>query len=98
MGDFDSTSCLRVAVIGGGAAGFFAAISTAELNPSAEVVLFESGKKVLRKVKLIKLIGQSLEGMHLLKHSLIVLSKKSVIELPIKKLRLIKQHKRLRPW
>ena len=51
LGDFDSTSCLRVAVIGGGAAGFFAAISTAELNPSAEVVLFESGKKVLRKVK-----------------------------------------------
>jgi predicted Rossmann fold flavoprotein len=41
----------RVAVIGGGAAGFFAAISTAELNPTAEVVLFESGKKVLRKVK-----------------------------------------------
>ena len=51
LSDFDSTSCLRVAVIGGGAAGFFAAISTAELNPSAEVVLFESGKKVLRKVK-----------------------------------------------
>ena len=41
----------RVAVVGGGAAGFFAAISTAELNPSATVVLFESGKKVLRKVK-----------------------------------------------
>ena len=38
-------------MIGGGAAGFFAAISTAELNPSVEVVLFESGKKVLRKVK-----------------------------------------------
>ena len=49
--DFDSTPNRRVAVIGGGAAGFFAAISTAELNPSAEVVLFESGKKVLRKVK-----------------------------------------------
>jgi len=41
----------RIAVVGGGAAGFFAAISTAELNPAAEVVLFESGNKVLRKVK-----------------------------------------------
>ena len=51
MYDFDSNSNLRVAVIGGGAAGFFAAISTAGLNPSADVVLFESGTKVLRKVK-----------------------------------------------
>ena len=51
MYEFDSNSNLRVAVIGGGAAGFFAAISTAELNPSADVVLFESGSKVLRKVK-----------------------------------------------
>jgi hypothetical protein len=49
--DFDSNPKPRIAVVGGGAAGFFAAISTAELNPSAEVVLFESGKKVLRKVK-----------------------------------------------
>ena len=51
LDDFDSNSNLRVAVIGGGAAGFFAAISTAGLNPSADVVLFESGTKVLRKVK-----------------------------------------------
>ena len=51
--DFDSNPNRRVAVIGGGAAGFFAAISTAELNPSAEVVLFESGNKVLRKVKVL---------------------------------------------
>ena len=51
--DFSVEDHRRVAVIGGGAAGFFAAISTAELNPSAEVVLFESGKKVLRKVKVL---------------------------------------------
>jgi len=31
----------RVAVIGGGAAGFFAAISAAKHNPLTEVVLFE---------------------------------------------------------
>ncbi len=49
--DFSDNSSSRVAVIGGGAAGFFAAISTAELARSAEVVLFESGNKVLRKVK-----------------------------------------------
>ena len=51
LDEFDSNSNLRVAVIGGGAAGFFAAISTAGLTPSADVVLFESGNKVLRKVK-----------------------------------------------
>ena len=42
----------RLAIVGGGAAGFFAAIAAAESNPSAEVVLFESGKKVLRKVQI----------------------------------------------
>jgi predicted Rossmann fold flavoprotein len=42
----------RVAVIGGGAAGFFAAISAAKHNPSTEVVLFEKSDKVLAKVKI----------------------------------------------
>ena len=47
--DFSDNSNLRIALIGGGTTGFFAAILTDELNPWAEVVLFESGNKVLRK-------------------------------------------------
>ncbi|MDA7803342.1 NAD(P)/FAD-dependent oxidoreductase [Crocinitomix sp.] len=42
---------MRVAVIGGGAAGFFAAINTKEHHPHAEVILFEKSKKILAKVK-----------------------------------------------
>ena len=41
----------KVAIIGGGAAGFFAAITVAETNPNLEVVILEKGKKVLQKVK-----------------------------------------------
>ena len=41
----------RVAVIGGGAAGFFAALSAAKHHPSAEVTLFEKSNKLLAKVK-----------------------------------------------
>ncbi len=41
----------RVAVIGGGAAGFFAALSASEHEPSCAVVLFEKSDKVLAKVK-----------------------------------------------
>ncbi|MGY8915741.1 MAG: NAD(P)/FAD-dependent oxidoreductase [Flavobacteriales bacterium] len=40
-----------VLVIGGGAAGFFAAIHIAEENPELKVVLLERGKEVLTKVK-----------------------------------------------
>jgi predicted Rossmann fold flavoprotein len=43
---------LKVAVIGGGAAGFFAALSAAEHHPSAQVVLFEKTAKLLSKVKI----------------------------------------------
>ena len=43
---------LRVAVIGGGAAGFFAALSVAEHNPKAHVILFEKTNKFLSKVKI----------------------------------------------
>lgn len=43
---------MRVAVIGGGAAGFFAAIATKENYPKAEVVIFEKTKRVLSKVKI----------------------------------------------
>ena len=41
----------RVAVIGGGAAGFFAALSAAKHHPNAEVTLFEKSNKLLAKVK-----------------------------------------------
>lgn len=44
-------SIRRAAVIGGGAAGFFAALSIREHHPQAEVVLFEKSNKVLAKVK-----------------------------------------------
>jgi succinate dehydrogenase/fumarate reductase flavoprotein subunit len=33
----------KIVVIGGGAAGFFAAITAAEADPSAEVVVYEKG-------------------------------------------------------
>ena len=42
----------RVAVIGGGAAGFFAALSASEHDPACEVILFEKSDKVLAKVKI----------------------------------------------
>ncbi len=41
-----------ILIIGGGAAGFFAAIRTAELKPGARIILLEKGKEVLRKVKI----------------------------------------------
>lgn len=39
-----------IAIIGGGAAGFFAAIRAKEVNPHAEVIIFEKAHKVLAKV------------------------------------------------
>jgi len=41
----------RVIIIGGGAVGFFAAITIAETNPNLEVIILEKGNKVLQKVK-----------------------------------------------
>lgn len=41
----------RIAIIGGGAAGFFAAINVAQRNNEWEVCLFEKSKQVLGKVK-----------------------------------------------
>ena len=41
----------RFVIIGGGAAGFFAAINAAELHPEMEVVILEGGNKLLQKVK-----------------------------------------------
>ncbi|MFN7117544.1 MAG: NAD(P)/FAD-dependent oxidoreductase [Saprospiraceae bacterium] len=43
---------LKIIVVGGGAAGFFAAIRAAELNPNADVTILERGKNVLEKVKI----------------------------------------------
>ena len=41
----------NVIIIGGGAAGFFAAINIAEHNPDLKIVVLERGKEVLNKVK-----------------------------------------------
>ncbi|WP_303318263.1 NAD(P)/FAD-dependent oxidoreductase [Flavivirga abyssicola] len=41
-----------VIIVGGGAAGFFAAITIAELNPSLKVAILERGKEGLQKVKI----------------------------------------------
>ena len=41
----------EILILGGGAAGFFAAIACAEQNPAARVRILEKGKEVLGKVK-----------------------------------------------
>ena len=41
----------KVIIIGGGAAGFFTAITAAETNQNLEVIILEKGNKVLQKVK-----------------------------------------------
>lgn len=43
---------MRIAVIGGGAAGFFSAISAKESHPQAEVIIYEKSRKLLSKVKI----------------------------------------------
>ncbi len=43
---------IDIAIIGGGAAGYFAAITAAEMNPSLRVVIFERGREVLQKVRI----------------------------------------------
>lgn len=43
---------MKIAVIGGGAAGFFSAIHAKENHPEAQVSIFEKTSKVLSKVKL----------------------------------------------
>ncbi|MGB0806960.1 MAG: NAD(P)/FAD-dependent oxidoreductase [Salibacteraceae bacterium] len=44
-------SISKVAIIGGGAAGFFAALSAKRNHPQAEVIIFEKTNKLLSKVK-----------------------------------------------
>ncbi len=46
-----SHSTYDVAIIGGGAAGFFAAIQLTDLNPKLKVILLEKTEQVLSKVK-----------------------------------------------
>jgi predicted Rossmann fold flavoprotein len=41
-----------VIIVGGGAAGFFTAITAKELNPELKVTILEKGKEVLQKVKI----------------------------------------------
>jgi predicted Rossmann fold flavoprotein len=49
----DSTdSQKKIAIIGGGAGGFFAAITAAEANPTACVTIYERSKQTLSKVKI----------------------------------------------
>ena len=43
---------MHVAIIGGGAAGFFSAINVKENYPDAKVVIFEKSKELLAKVKI----------------------------------------------
>lgn len=42
---------MKIAIIGGGAAGFFSAIAAKENYPKSKVVIFEKSKKLLAKVK-----------------------------------------------
>ena len=42
----------RIVIAGGGAAGFFAAITCAEAAPDAEVTILEKGAQFLSKVKI----------------------------------------------
>jgi hypothetical protein len=42
----------KIVIIGGGAAGFFAAITIAETNPNLEVIILEKTKHILQKVKI----------------------------------------------
>lgn len=43
---------MRIAIIGGGPAGFFAAIAAATHDRSAEIIIFEAGRRVLEKVRI----------------------------------------------
>jgi predicted Rossmann fold flavoprotein len=43
---------MKIIIIGGGAAGFFAAITAAEANPKADIIILERGQDVLQKVKI----------------------------------------------
>ena len=42
----------KIAVIGGGAAGFFAGVNTARRNPEMAVTIFERSREVMSKVRI----------------------------------------------
>ena len=42
----------RIAIVGGGAAGFFAALACAEADPSVDITIFEKGPQFLAKVRI----------------------------------------------
>ena len=46
------TKSNSIAIIGGGAAGVFAAIAAAEASPSAKIYVFEKSNKLLSKVSI----------------------------------------------
>ncbi|MGB3299507.1 MAG: NAD(P)/FAD-dependent oxidoreductase [Phormidesmis sp.] len=48
----DRETGLKVAVVGGGAAGFFGAIAAASSNPHSQVTLYEAGPQPLAKVRI----------------------------------------------
>ena len=43
---------MKCAIIGGGAAGFFSAVTVAQKNPDADISIYDSSKQFLRKVKI----------------------------------------------
>jgi predicted Rossmann fold flavoprotein len=43
---------MQIIVVGGGAAGFFAAIAAAETDPRAKITLLEAGRELLTKVRI----------------------------------------------
>ncbi|XZN90205.1 MAG: NAD(P)/FAD-dependent oxidoreductase [Microcoleus sp.] len=47
-----SNRSLKITVIGGGAAGFFSAITCAKMYPQARVTLLEAGRQLLAKVRI----------------------------------------------
>jgi predicted Rossmann fold flavoprotein len=50
--DSGSTNSLPVVIIGGGAAGMFAAITCAEANPHRRIIVLEKGTSLLAKVRI----------------------------------------------
>ncbi|MBT5716763.1 MAG: aminoacetone oxidase family FAD-binding enzyme, partial [Opitutae bacterium] len=43
---------MKCAIIGGGAAGFFSAVTLAQKTPDADISIYDSSKQFLRKVKI----------------------------------------------
>ncbi len=50
--EVEKSNTSDIAVIGGGAAGFFTAITVAELHPASRITIYEKGSNCLSKVKI----------------------------------------------